>query len=204
MDIVPVIEHLLYEVSTALYLPVIGGCALLLCYTPLQLGMMLFESWQRFRARFDERDLFDLQLHQLQCEFRMNPRRLEIEVERHLQAAELNLSRSLDRVRFVIKVGPALGLMGTLIPMGISLAALAEGNIPKMAGSMVTAFTATVAGLGAGVLAYLIALVRERWAREDVREMEHAAELVIAHLEPEKKNDHHLQEKADDALAITA
>ncbi len=204
MDIVPIIEHLLYEVSTALYLPVIGGCALLVCYTPLQLGMMLFESWQRFRERFDERDIFDLQLHQLQCQFRMTPQRLEIEVERHLQAAELNLSRRLDRVRFVIKVGPALGLMGTLIPMGISLAALAEGNIPKMAGSMVTAFTATVAGLGAGVLAYLIALVRERWAREDVREMAHAAELLIARLEPEKTNLRPLQEKADDALAITA
>jgi len=204
MEITPLLEHLLYEVATALYLPVIGGCALLVCYTPLQLGMMLFESWQRLRERFDEREFFDLQLHQLQCEFRMNPRRLEIEVERCLQAAELDLSRSLDRVRFVIKVGPALGLMGTLIPMGISLAALAEGNVPKMAGSMVTAFTATVAGLGSGVLAYLIALVRERWAREDVREMAHAAELVIAHLDPARRDDRHFQEKADDALAITA
>lgn len=41
------------------------------------------------------------------------------------------MAKKLDRIRFVIKVGPALGLMGTLIPMGISLAALAEGNIQK-------------------------------------------------------------------------
>jgi biopolymer transport protein ExbB/TolQ len=204
MDIVHVIELLLYEVSTALYLPVIAGCALLVTYTPMQLGMSIYEAWQRQRNRFPERERFNQRLGQLRQKFRGQSRRLEIEVERLLQTEELSLSRSLDRIRFVIKVGPALGLMGTLIPMGISLAALAEGNIPKMAGSMVTAFTATVAGLGAGVLAYLIALSRERWVRADVREMAHAAELVIAQIEPEKHIPHHLQEEADDAIAAAA
>ena len=204
MTLVHLIEQLLYEVSTALYLPVIAGCALLVTYTPVQLGMTLFEGWQRYRRRFHEREIFELRLARLRDEFRNVPRRLEIEVERLLQSEELALSHRLDRVRFVIKLGPSLGLMGTLIPMGISLAALAEGNIPKMAGSMVTAFTATVAGLGSGVLAYLIALSRERWAREDVREMAHAAELAIAGSEAEKHLTHHLQQEADDALAIAA
>ena len=204
MTLVHLIEQLLYEVSTALYLPVIAGCALLVTYTPVQLGMTLFEGWQRYRRRFHEREMFELRLARLRNQFRNVPRRLEIEVERLLQSEELGLSHRLDRVRFVIKLGPSLGLMGTLIPMGISLAALAEGNIPKMAGSMVTAFTATVAGLGSGVLAYLIALSRERWAREDVREMAHAAELAIAGIEAEKHLAHHLQQEADDALAIAA
>ncbi len=202
MELIPFIEHLLYQVSTALYLPVIGGCALLVCYVPLQLGMGLFDAWQRQRGRHPELETFRLRLADLQCRYRHQPRRLALEVERQLQAEELELARRLDRVRFVIKVGPALGLMGTLIPMGISLAALAEGNIPKMAGSMVTAFTATVAGLGAGVLAYLIALSRERWVRADVREMAHAAELVLAEAGPLPA--HHLQEEADDALTATA
>lgn len=204
MNMITLIEHLLYEVSTALYLPVIGGCALLVTYVPMQLGMSIFEAWQRMRGRFPERERFALRLDELQRQYVTVPWRLEIEVERLLQASELALSRQLDRVRFVIKVGPALGLMGTLIPMGISLAALAEGNIPKMAGSMVTAFTATVAGLGAGVLAYLVALSRERWAREDVREMAHAAELAIARAKPTATQPHHLQEEADDALTATA
>ena len=204
MDIVHFLEQLLYEVSTALYLPVIAGCALLVTYTPMQLGMSLYEAWQRSRKNFPERVAFNQRLGQLRQKFKAAPRHLEIEIERLLQTEELSLSRSLDRVRFVIKVGPALGLMGTLIPMGISLAALAEGNIPKKAGSMVTAFTATVAGLGSGVLAYLIALSRERWVREDVREMAHAAELVIAKIDPEKRTPHHLQEEADDAIAAAA
>lgn len=199
MELIQLIEHLLYEVSTALYLPVIGGCALLVAYTPVQLGITLFDAWQRWRGRFPERAAFFAALARI----RPAAGTLPIEVERLLQAHELALSHRLDRIRFVIKVGPALGLMGTLIPMGISLAALAEGNIPKMAGSMVTAFTATVAGLGAGVLAYLIALVRERWAREDVREMAHAAELAIARAE-HGAPAHHLQEEADDAIAAAA
>ena len=201
MEIVTLIEQLLYQVSTALYLPVIGGCAALVTYVPLQLGMTLFEGWQRLRGRFPDRALFAIDLAALGQRYAHQPKRLELEVERQLQAAELALSRRLDHIRFVIKVGPALGLMGTLIPMGISLAALAEGNIPKMAGSMVTAFTATVAGLGSGVLAYLLALSRERWAREDVREMAHAAELALAGGEGAR---HHWQEEADDALAVTA
>ena len=202
MDLIAFIEHALYEVSTALYLPVIGGCALLVAYMPLQLGMTLFDGWQRLRQRFPERQAFLAELAVLRHGKGHRPARLAIDVERLLQAHELLLSRRLDRIRFVIKVGPALGLMGTLIPMGISLAALAEGNIPKMAGSMVTAFTATVAGLGAGVVAYLLALSRERWAREDVREMAHAAELAIAGVGGSAA--HHLQEEADDALTATA
>ena len=202
MEIVTLIEQLLYQVSTALYLPVIGGCALLVAYVPLQLGITLFDAWQRHRGHLPEVESFKLRLGQLRHRLKGYPRRLEIEVERLLQAEELELSRRLDRIRFVIKVGPALGLMGTLIPMGISLAALAEGNIPKMAGSMVTAFTATVAGLGAGVLAYLLALSRERWVRADVREMAHAAELALA--ESGQALPHHLQTEADDAVAAAA
>jgi biopolymer transport protein ExbB/TolQ len=202
MDVVAFLEQLLYQVATALYLPVIGGCVALICYVPVQLGVTLYDAVQRRRQRFPEREAFRRRLGELSRSFRAQRERLEIEVERLLQAEELELSRRLDRIRFVIKVGPALGLMGTLIPMGISLAALAEGNIPKMAGSMVTAFTATVAGLGSGVLAYLIALARERWVRADVREMAHTAELTL--IEAGETHPRHLQEEADDAIARAA
>lgn len=167
------IEQLLYHVSSALYLPVIAGCLALVAYVPWLLGTLAFDALARRRA-LPAVQAFTQAMAALPPQARR-----EADIERLLQQHELALHRALDRVRFVIKTGPALGLMGTLIPMGISLAALAEGNIPKMAGSMVTAFTATVAGLGAGVVAYLIALVRERWAREDLREMAYAAELAV-------------------------
>ena len=178
MELIALIEHLLYEVASWLYLPVIGGCALLVLYMPLQLGFTLHEGWCRRRGFFSNRSQFQRGLETLRGNTAPTAR-FALDVERLFQREELQMARRLDRVRFVIKVGPALGLMGTLIPMGISLAALAQGDIPKMAGSMVTAFTATVAGLGAGVAAYLLALLRERWARDDLREMAHAGEVAV-------------------------
>lgn len=174
MAILQWLERFLFEVSSALYLPVILAVSALTIYVALTLGALAHEAWERrklaravvaYRAR-------------LAIELATDAPHLDARLERLLQGAELAVAKSLDRIRFVIKVGPALGLMGTLIPMGISLAALAEGNIPKMAGSMVTAFTATVAGLGCGVIAYLIALVREKWLRDDIREMEYLTEVA--------------------------
>jgi biopolymer transport protein ExbB/TolQ len=82
-------------------------------------------------------------------------------------------------IRFVIRVGPALGLMGTLIPMGIALSAMAQGDMPKMAGSMVTAFTTVVVGLACSVVAYIMSLVKEKWVRADMREMEYLTEHML-------------------------
>jgi biopolymer transport protein ExbB/TolQ len=174
MVLVQSLEHFLFEISTALYLPVILLVSLLTVYVTLNLGALAHEAWERRRLA---RSVASYRA-QLAIELASDAPHLDARLERLLQGAELAVTKSLDRIRFVIKVGPALGLMGTLIPMGISLAALAEGNIPKMAGSMVTAFTATVAGLGCGVVAYLIALVREKWLRDDIREMEYLTEIA--------------------------
>lgn len=174
MDAVKLLETYLYVVSEALYLPVIAAVSALFVYCLWLCGSLAADALVRRRGGSPDVVAFKPRLL-----VEVNSRALHIgaRVERLLQEAELDAVRRLDRVRFVIKVGPALGLMGTLIPMGISLAALAEGNVPKMAGSMVTAFTATVAGLACGVIAYMIALVREKWARADIREMEYLAEV---------------------------
>jgi biopolymer transport protein ExbB/TolQ len=82
----------------------------------------------------------------------------------------------------LVKVGPALGLLGTLIPMGTSLASLAAGNLEAMAGSMVVAFTSTIIGLATGTLAYVIASVRLAWVNETVREQRYLAERIAAEL----------------------
>ena len=175
MNVIALIEQFLYVVSNALYLPVIGACALLVMYVPWLVGMLIFDALARRRGQRAAVLAFRDELTRLQP---VGVER-EVAVEWQLQRHESLMTRALDRVRFVIKVGPALGLMGTLIPMGISLSALAGGNIPQMAGSMVTAFTATVAGLAAGTAAYLIAMVRERWARDDLRDMAFEAETAV-------------------------
>ena len=80
----------------------------------------------------------------------------------------------------LIKVGPSLGLLGTLIPMGVSLAAMAAGNLEAMAGQMVVAFTTTIIGLACGTGAYVINMVRQGWANETIRELRFIAERILA------------------------
>ena len=70
---------------------------------------------------------------------------------------EEKVRRSLTGSRLLVKVGPSLGLLGTLVPMGSSVASLASGT-EAMAGQMVVAFTTTIIGLATGTLAYVVAV----------------------------------------------
>ena len=83
----------------------------------------------------------------------------------------------------MVRVGPSLGLLGTLIPMGSSLASMATGNLEAMAGQMVVAFTSTIIGLATGTLAYVVAAVRHNWVNETVRDERFLAERVALELE---------------------
>jgi biopolymer transport protein ExbB/TolQ len=113
-------------------------------------------------------------------------------VERRLDAgglehlvleSEERLRHSLNSARMLVKVGPSLGLLGTLIPMGSSLASLATGNLEAMAGQMVVAFTTTIIGLATGTLAYVVAVARQSWVNETIREQRYLAEHISQELE---------------------
>ncbi len=108
---------------------------------------------------------------------------LEIRVEKVLQQNEIRISELLDKTRVMIRIGPMLGLMGTLIPMGPALLALTRGDLTQMANSLIIAFGTTVSGLTVGVLAYVISVARERWYAQDMRDMEYIVDLMIGHIE---------------------
>ena len=92
------------------------------------------------------------------------------------------LKHSLNPSRMLVKVAPSLGLLGTLIPMGVSLASMAAGDLEAMAGQMVVAFTSTIIGLACGTGAYVVNLVRQSWVNELIREQRFIAERVFAEL----------------------
>ncbi len=96
---------------------------------------------------------------------------------------EERIRHALDGPRALVKVGPSLGLLGTLIPMGSSLAAMASGNLQAMAGQMVVAFTTTIIGLATGTTAYALVALRQSWASASIREQRYLAEVVAAELE---------------------
>jgi biopolymer transport protein ExbB/TolQ len=95
---------------------------------------------------------------------------------------EEQVRRSLVAPRMLVKVGPSLGLLGTLIPMGSSLASLAAGNLDAMAGQMVIAFTTTIVGLATGTLAFVVAAVRQNWVNETVHEQRYLADRIASEL----------------------
>ena len=95
---------------------------------------------------------------------------------------EERVRRTVNPSRMLVKVGPSLGLLGTLIPMGSSLASLATGNLEAMAGQMIVAFTTTIIGLAVGTLAYVVASTRQGWVNETIREQRYLAERIASEL----------------------
>ncbi|BAV65918.1 MotA/TolQ/ExbB proton channel family protein [Sphingobium cloacae] len=104
-------------------------------------------------------------------------------LENVVAEAEERLRHSLDGPRALVKLGPSLGLIGTLIPMGSSLAAMAGGNLGAMAGQMVVAFTSTIIGLATGTVAYGLVVLRQGWVSASIREQRYLAEVVVAEME---------------------
>jgi biopolymer transport protein ExbB/TolQ len=102
----------------------------------------------------------------------------EAQIENLLQDATLNIWKGMDHLQVLVRWGPSLGLMGTLIPMGTGLAALGQGDMVRLSSDLVIAFTTTVVGLAIGMVAFLLHTVKCRWAEEDIRNLELATELL--------------------------
>ena len=83
--------------------------------------------------------------------------------------------RRLERTRLLVRAGPALGLMGTLIPLSPALAGLAEGDVAELSSNLRLAFSITVLGLMIGVIAFGISLMRDRLYGHDLSDLEFVA-----------------------------
>lgn len=103
----------------------------------------------------------------------------ETRVEYLLQSKEQKMTRSLDKLRLMIRAGPALGLMGTIIPMGPALSALSQGDLEKLSSNITIAFTTTVVGLAIGITAYFLSTVKNRWIHEDIKNLEYFTECIM-------------------------
>jgi biopolymer transport protein ExbB/TolQ len=88
--------------------------------------------------------------------------------------------RRLERTRLLVRAGPALGLMGTLIPLSPALAGLAAGDVQELAENLRVAFSVTVIGLLIGAIAFGISLVRDRLYGQDLSDLEFVANRLTA------------------------
>ncbi len=101
---------------------------------------------------------------------------------------ELECEQSLALTKSLAKLGPILGLMGTLIPMGPALVGLAAGDIASMAENMQVAFSTTVVGLVVGGIGYILNQVRQRWCAKDLSTLIFVADLISESNEKAKES----------------
>ena len=86
--------------------------------------------------------------------------------------AEKHYQRRMAWTDTISKIGPMVGLMATLIPLGPGIVALGMGNTAKLSASLGIAFDATVCGLVCAVVALVISKIRSGWYSEYLSSLE--------------------------------
>jgi len=187
----------LAEIATALRVPVLIAAVLALLFCVVEFGRFVAEWWRR-RVRnrgFDLRELTQRAIAdptharayaysapgalaaEAVVEIATAPGADRRTVSEHALARyELGVQRRLDRTRLLVRAGPAIGLMGTLIPLAPGLAALGGGDVSALAENLRDAFGATVVGLLVGTVAFALTLARTRMYTEDLTALEQGTE----------------------------
>ena len=200
------LQQFIYEISKVLLWPVLVAAIACLLWVLIEAGFFLYEVYLRFRYRdldaletralrarkaFQDgkprtayrylqennyslivaRFLFDL-IRNYQTQ------RLAAKPLKLLQDYEFYTLKRLERTRILVRLGPMLGLMGTLIPLSPALVGLATGNTAQLSENLVTAFSVTVIGLLIGGIAFVISIVRDRMYSQDISDMEYMLELL--------------------------
>lgn len=98
--------------------------------------------------------------------------------EKAISDFEIATQKDLAKIQNLAKMGPVLGLMGTLIPMGPALVGLAAGDIASMASNMQVAFSTTVVGLLVGAIGFVIMQTKRLWYKNDLNNLEYIADLI--------------------------
>lgn len=99
---------------------------------------------------------------------------------RQLIADEENRYAKVTKVTDLIaRVAPMFGLMGTLIPLGPGIIALAQGDTKTLSDSILIAFDTTVAGLISAAVSYVISGIRKGWYEQYMIGLETIMEAVL-------------------------
>lgn len=127
-------------------------------------------------------DLFDYQkevLTRIADNYDIGPDARKALASELISAQETKLIKKTNKTDILVRVGPSLGLLGTLIPLGPGLAALGSGDIATLAESLTIAFDTTVTGLTVGALSFLISKYKKQWYESELIDVETVAEAVL-------------------------
>lgn len=111
----------------------------------------------------------------------------EVMARKLIEEEELKAIKKTEKTDIIAKIGPALGLIATLIPMGPGLAALGAGDINTLAQNLIIAFDAAILGLASAAIAFTISRVRKRWYEDELSTLEALAESILEVLQNAKE-----------------
>ena len=199
------IDQAIFHVASALEVPVLILALLALALVVYELGSYLIELRGRSRRRFDALRTAAEQARKALLEndqaaataaasgiarspamastlaFILENARAdgaEHQLNKALADFDFDAQRRLARTRMLVRAGPALGLMGTLIPLSPALTGLAAGNTAQLSHDLRVAFSVTVVGLLIGAVAFGLSLSRDRMYSQDLSDLQYLAAIV--------------------------
>ena len=198
------LRETMHTVSYSLLAPTIIILLLLVAFMVVELGGLLVEilterrkektnipellesfqgkDVQGITTAIDNSSLFRRQkvaLHELLKYSDLPAASLQALARRLLTNEELHYFKITNRTDVVARLGPMLGLMATLIPLGPGLIALGQGDTKTLADCLLTAFDATVTGLAAAAIAFAISRLRKRWYEDYLSSLEALLESLL-------------------------
>ena len=204
-----VFHNVLRSVSGAMELPVVILLILLLAFAVFSVGWIIAEFFSEHRHM--KEDLPALLEHLRDNETDLEAAIAESKLNRRQKATLQELTQHPDFTRPLLddladnlleqeqahydhmikftdlasKLGPMLGLLGTLIPLGPGIIALGQGDTSTLSVSLMTAFDTTVAGLCIAAVCMIVSTIRRRWYAAYMADLETLTNCVCERVKPQ-------------------
>jgi biopolymer transport protein ExbB/TolQ len=199
------VDNAIFRVASVLQVPVLIAALLALAVVIYELGSFLVELRRRRGRRFsalsagadearealtaDDRPAAEAAVRNLArspamsatLDFIVTHARTsggEHQLNKALADFDFDAQRRLSRTRMLVRAGPALGLMGTLIPLSPALTGLANGDTGALSHDLRVAFSVTVVGLLIGAVAFGLSLSRDRMYSQDLSDLQYLAAVI--------------------------
>ena len=96
-----------------------------------------------------------------------------------MATAEARYEKVASITDMAAKLGPMLGLLGTLIPLGPGIMALSQGDTVTLSSSLSVAFNTTIAGVAVAAVCSIISNIRKRWYNDYMVTLEALMEAIL-------------------------
>lgn len=197
------IKDIIHIVSSVLEIPVIVVLIVMGVKTIFELGTFLYEclfvrfrleknpsqiieqidkiSKQKLEKFIDDTNLISQHKKQIIriIKSKLKGENLKILSLQILSEEEERSAKKVYWTDIITRTAPMFGLMATLIPLGPGLIALGKGDTKILAGSLLSAFDATVLGLIIAAVAFMVSKIRKNWYLFDINAFEAIIDKIL-------------------------